>query len=497
MKDFSKFLEEVTIKGNPAIPGEGYKQPGDKDYLSDIERRAKDRLGVTGRENPMEIGQRMGQLIGQSQRLTAGKETELEELALQIIQINFGDILEGVELDIKLVKSGKDVDKFIKQESEQESEQDMPNFRDITDPELISRIHKAKIGNNIIQGEAKNTKHILHTDEVKEGLRRIFGNNADNVFQIWDELTKLADKMDWIIPIEIKSRMMEENPEGLAGAVKIKFEEKEKKEKEESEEDFVNRILQDLSSGENPDEEDIENFQEEIAGTTPVIKARGVDFPMLLHETVKGIYELIVAVSQPGQDASPEEIRKAKIVKINVSSFKDEAEDFRTGPEIAADFRDFINENPDSSYHPNMREFILGKMMDELYISHYDFEELFRGILNKTDDARRKVDSMISEVVEELKKHELGEVLGHEEESEDGINYDALGLDKPEEPEKVSDVDYSELTQREIQSLIDDALDKGDFKEVEKLSQYLKEGKEIYLKELQLIKESHQFHTRR
>lgn len=496
MKDFSKFLEEVTIKGNPAIPGEGDKQPGDKDYLSDVERRAKDRLGLTGREHPMQFGGRIMQLVGQSQRLTAGKETELEELALQIIQSNFGDILEGVELDIKLVRSGQDVANFMQEESE-DSEQDMPNFRDITDPELISRIHKAKISNNIIQGEAKNTKHILHTDEVKEGLRRIFGNNADNVFQMWDEISKLADKMDWIIPIEVKSRMMEEAPQGMAGAVKVDWKQEEKEEKEESEEDFVNRILQDLSSGENPDEEDIEDFQEEIAGTTPVIKARGVDFPMLLHETVKGIYELIAAVSQPGQDASPEEIRKAETVKINVSSFEDEAEDFRTGPEIAADFRDFINENPDSSYSPNMRAFIFGKMMDESYMTPDEFLSLFRGILNKTDDARRKVDSMISEIVEELKKYELGEVLGHEEESEDGINYDALGLDKPEEPEQVSDVDYSELSQKEIQSLIDDALDNGDFKEVEKLSQYLKEGKEIYLKELQLIKESHQFHTRR
>ena len=30
MKDFKKFLEEVTIKGNPGVPGEGEKQPSDK-----------------------------------------------------------------------------------------------------------------------------------------------------------------------------------------------------------------------------------------------------------------------------------------------------------------------------------------------------------------------------------------------------------------------------------------------------------------------------------
>ena len=53
------------------------------------------------------------------------------------------------------------------------------------------------------------------------------------------------------------------------------------------------------------------------------------------------------------------------------------------------------------------------------------------------------------------------------------------------------------MSQREIQELIDDALDAGDYKRVEMLSQYLKEGKEIYLKELERINESHLFHTRR
>jgi hypothetical protein len=492
MKNFQKFLEEVTIKGNPGIPGEGSKRPEDKSYLSDVERRAKQRLGLTGREHPMQFGGRIMELVNKSQRMTRGKESELEQLAIDVILSNFGDILEGVELDIKLVRSGQEVANFMQEESEEEND-DLPKFREINDPELINRIHKAKVGNNIIQGEAKNTKHMLHTDEVKDGLKRIFADNYDEIFSAWDEISKLADKMDWIIPVDVKSRMMEQAPEGMAGAVKVDW---KPKEKEESDEDFAQKILQDLSAGEDPNQEDVEQFQEEIEGTTPVIKARGIDFPMLLHETVKGIYELIASVSQPSQDASPEEIEKAETVKFNVSSFEDEAEDFRTGPEIAADFRDFINQNPDSSYSPNMRAFIFGKMMDESYMTPDAFLNLFRGILNKTPEARAKVDSMISEIVEELKRYELGEVLGHEEKTEDDIDYDSLGISKPKESEE-EDIDYSKLSQKEISNLIDSALDKGDFKEVEKLTQFLKEGKEIYLNELKMIRESHQFHRRR
>ena len=66
-----------------------------------------------------------------------------------------------------------------------------------------------------------------------------------------------------------------------------------------------------------------------------------------------------------------------------------------------------------------------------------------------------------------------------------------------EEEKETGEVDYSELTQRELQELIDDALDSGDFTKVKMLAQYMKEGKEIYLKEVERINEGHNFHTRR
>ena len=65
------------------------------------------------------------------------------------------------------------------------------------------------------------------------------------------------------------------------------------------------------------------------------------------------------------------------------------------------------------------------------------------------------------------------------------------------EEETSGEVDYSELTPRELTELIDDALDAGDYERVKMLSQYMKEGKEIYLKELERINEGHNFHTRR
>jgi hypothetical protein len=504
MKDFKKFLEEVTIKGNPSVPGEGGKQPGDKDYLKDTEARAKARLGLSGRENPGQIGGRLMQLLQQSQQVTRGREEDLENLAKEIITQNYGEILDGVELDIKLLRSGGQIAKFMKDcEEEQDDDEESPNFRMVKDPATINKIHKAKLGNNIIQGEAKNTKNIIAMQEVKDGLVDIFGPQAEEILNMWKEMSSLADKMDWIIPIDVKADMMERHPEGMAGAVSVDWKPNQKEEKEEKEgessEDFAKRILDDLAKGDEPDEKDKEEFGEEVQGATPRIRARGIDFPMLIHETVKGIYQLIASIQFPAEDASKEEIEMAQTVKLNISSFEDEAEDFRTGPEIAADFRDFINVNPEVK-HPNMRAFIFGKMMDSNYISDVDFLKLFRGILNKTPDARRKIDEMIDEVNKELNNYELGQVIDVEdpnfgnEEEEDTM---MPGRAEQEVPQQQSEIDYSELTQRELADLIDVALDKKDFKRVEMLAQYMKEGKEIYLKELERINEGHNFHTRR
>ena len=480
MKSFQKFLEEVTIKGNPAIPGEDGKKPGDKDYLRDVESRAKGRLGISGREHPMQFGGRLMQLLSQSQRVTRGREEELEELAKEIILQNYGEILDGVELDIKLVRSGQQIAQFMQDCNSEQEDQEAPQMRQIKDPATINKIHKAKLGNNIIQGEAKNTKHIIATEEVKDGLIEIFGPQADQILDMWKEMSNLADKMDWIIPIEHKAGMMEQAPEGMAGAVSVDWKPKQKEDqpKEDEDDDFASKILNDLANEEEPQEDDVEELQDEFESMQPRIRARGIDFPMLIHETVKGIYELIASVQFPSEGASEAEIQQAQTVKLNVSSFMDEAEDFRTGPEIAADFRDFINANSKAT-HPNMRAFIFGMLMDSNYISDEEFLKLFRGVLNGTPEARKKIDEMIDEVNQKLNQYELGQVIDVEEPE---IEIPQTSTQKQ---------DYSEMSQRQIQDLIDDALDAGDMDKVRMLSQYLKEGAQVYLSELERLNEGY------
>ena len=119
------------------------------------------------------------------------------------------------------------------------------------------------------------------------------------------------------------------------------------------------------------------------------------------------------------------------------------------------------------------------------------------------DQYKRDVEQWERERDEETKyrqqQQEEGETIepGKEEEEESDIDKLVKQSLYGGEEETSGEMDYSELTPRELTELIDDALDAGDYERVKMLSQYMKEGKEIYLKELERINESHINHNRR
>lgn len=511
MKSFQKFLEEISIKGNPGIPGEGGRREGEPNYVSDSERRARTRLNARegDQREIMQNGQRMMQLLKTSMAKTAGKEDQLTQLAESVFRSLYQDLIDRyeIELDIKLIKPGKVKDWMDEQEEE---DQDPPEeFRRVTDEDIKNEIYKRKIANLIIQGEAKNTKHILHSDEVKEGLNEIFGEEeGEEMFNLWDEMSKIADKMDWMIPIDIKSDMMEKEPQGMAGACSVGWKPKENKEEEDTDEEEEGEEYfgdEDEEEMYSDDDQPMERFDE-----TPILRARGVDFPMLLHESVKALFELLSIGS------IPEDKTIASTALMN-NGINDEPEDFRYGPEIASDLRDFVNQNEKVDTYPNVREELYKLMVDKETMPTKDFLELMRGILAKTDRARSAVDRLINKVIETIKedKDAMRKYQQDMDEYESRMKEIEADKNRPkpkhkeEEREEDSEIEriikqsnqpketgYADMAPSEIQALIDDALDNGDYEKVKMLSQYLKEGREIYLKEVEMILENKNPHTK-
>lgn len=348
MKRFDQFIkEEIDLRGNTGIPD---------DFMGNAEKQASKNLGVPigvrqdDRQAMQQHGRQIMDLVGklnapnglvaQSKKIIySGSEEEvekrlvaLEDLAKEIIIEKYQDILEAsekpVELDIKMLRPGKKVTDEMPDLEDVEATPP-PRQEELKDDEIKKSVDKKKILNVINQGEAKATKNIVRfSEKVEPGLKAIFGDKWKGILDMWLEIIDAADKMDWILPTDIKANMMKDAPEGMAGACQVEW---KKDEDDEDEEDNDNEEREESCK---IDEDGVQLCGDQEDYDKIVIKAIGTDFPMLLHEAVKGIWSLL----KSGAIKNDEEL--AKIIADNTGTYADEAQDFKYGVSMQAMFRD-------------------------------------------------------------------------------------------------------------------------------------------------------------
>ena len=581
MKNFEKFIkEEVDLRGNKGVPTD-FMRKSDEEAARNLGIRPDDESQMRNLWPSFEGAMRQSQQIlstgpnGQrlSQPELQERITKLEELAEKVVRDQFGELLDSsikpIELDIKLVPMGsvnreigdinqvpqqtkqptekdqEEQDKRDEEKDEEEKEEcetcatgeeEEQEQEEVPGTDLVDAVEKKKILNMITQAAGKSTKDIIRaSDIVDEGLQQIFGDGYRTILNLWVQMSDIADKMDWVIPIDRKASMMKNQPGGMAGAVQVKWE------------SFSGNLYN-------------MNLLLEKEATKIVIKSAGVDFPMLIHETIKGIFLFL----QSG--AIKKDKKTAEIVKRATSSFMDEAQDFRYGPPALQMLLNFVNKFSESGDYKRLetrvftmlavdkeramseaknapeehKQFLQKKadvartdkqFLDIMKSMFSVFDSVERGgkiefIVNEerfnTSLAKTEIKKIVDYIVKDIEdyKREIEEWEQEEREREEESKYRQQQQEEDEtmepgkeeeesdidklvkqslyggEEETEGEVDYADLTPRELQELIDAALDEGDYKKVQMLAQYMKEGKEIYLKELERINEGHSFHTR-
>ena len=571
MKTFGEFLkEEVDLRGNKGITS---------DFMSKSEEEARQSLGVAldderqmGRiwpefeQNSMQSNQLLR--TGQDGRELNPEQLEerikrLEVLAETVVREEFGDILDTaikpIELNIKLVRQGsvanqisdirnvpqraeqpteqqqeeqdkKDEEKRKEEEeerSEEEKVQHAEEGEEVPGTNLSLAIDKKKLLNMITQAAGKSTKDIIRISEtVEQELTQIFGERqGKQILDKWVRMSDLADKMDWVIPIDRKSQMMKNMPQGMAGACQVIWE-------SHSGSEYNMSLLL------------------EKEATKIVIKSVGIDFPMLIHETIKGIYLFL----QSG--AVKKDKETAKIIKKATSSFMDEAQDFRYGPPALEMLVKFINKFPESSEYKRLdtRVFTIlaydkERAKDESKESSPEFKQYLekRADICRTDDqfseimkslfstfdlqgpqfvlnedkfndshAKDEISKIIKYIVDDIEdyKREIEEWEREQKERQEEESWKSQSQEI--EPEEESDIDklvrqslsgeqpeptqqkpYDQMTMVEIQQAIDDAVAEENYELAGELTnKYLKgEAKKVWENELLRINEN--LHIRR
>jgi hypothetical protein len=488
--NFNKFIGEASLIGNEGIPGEG-NDSDSKSLLKWITISSDEESRNFERENRQDINNMMG-MVNEAMRIQAGHEDELSKLSEKTIRKIYGSLLDDVTLDLKIVgPSDRDL-----KDMHEEMEESSP-LENLEDEGIINEIKRRKILRTIQQGKGLNVKEIMNLPEFIEGIRQILGgDNADKYLILLNRISNTAQWYDWNLPSQAKESMHKNAPPGACD-LEVKKKENSENKEEESPEDVLNRILSDLENG-KIDSDDMEDL---LDGYQSTVKARAYDLGLLIHEAVKGVYKLITQTSlmsvtdNLGPDA-------AEIVMMNTETLFDEIEEQKFGKKIQKLLFRVVNENPAvkkelskledeeeiASFLEQLHWLFFGKLA--LMQPASKMLEIINDILKKSmeegDVISRLADPVVKEVLEDLegeKEYQRSKNSEDSEDEEDDEEYDDVSrtstAPKGFEDNKLKgkEKDLSDLSRSEINSLIDDALDRGDFKEVKRLSDHLESRK--------------------
>jgi hypothetical protein len=375
--------------------------------------------------------QMMFQIMGEISQIETRHKEALERLAIDIVSEEF-DLPEQM-LEATLSPPGSPLSH--REEEEEEDDDDESTQPNIPKQpksakrmeELEMEVDKRRVINSLMQGAAKKGHYIFHmvADELDAIDPRLMG--------LYGKLMSLADFQYWVIPDTMMTGQ-------VGGVEKIEWRKAEKAEDKD-------------------EEEDMEDINLEEGDDMPVVVAKAWIFPLLVHELIKGALELAALNWADGHldfDEQKEVIEKADT---------DEGEiwGMRLGPGMWEKFLDCIGtENYD------IKQWLFRELTK---LPAKQFHEFMKEILSGSQKC--------GEVVDTLKRL-------HQEDSGDSLTdmFNDTGYDdmddilshlgqEPETEEDDTEVDYSKMSKREIEELINQALDSGDFDLVEKLHKYI------------------------
>ncbi len=374
--------------------------------------------------------QMMFQIMGEISEIETRHKDALEQLAIDIVSEEF-DIPEQM-LEATLTPPGSQLSI---DPDEDEDEDDSPEIEMPKKPksaqrmeELELEVDKRRVINALMQGAAKKGHYIFHmvADELDALDPRLMG--------LYGKLMSLADFQYWIIPDSVMGGQ-------VGGVEKIEWRKAEKPE--------------------NKDEEnDMERIDVEEGDDIPVVVAKAWIFPLLVHELIKGTLELS-AINWADDHLDFEE-QKEVIQKADTP--EGEIWGMRLGPGMWEKFLECID-----SENYDIKQWLFRELTK---LPAKQFHEFMKEILSGSQRCKEVVDTLkdlhksdssdsLEDMFDETGYDDMGDIL------------DNLGVEPEVEDTESEEVDYSRMSKNEIMKLIDQALDKGDFKTVEELHKYI------------------------
>ena len=319
------------------------------------------------------LRQLMNTVVQAMQRLVmiqSQNAEELEALAVKLVKDELGIPDGAMQFDAQLVMQPMGAAEGMKSEPEMPSEEEVEELMGDIENFNLERA-KRRFINSLIQGAAFKGGHmyVMVRDEINDINPQLM-----NLYAVTQALMEHAY---WIFP----------DMEGMAGG----------------------------GGGQMGQSE----FDPET--DPPTVKARAVTFPLLVHELVKGVYEVF------GTHGLPDDPRQAEMVLSAEDSLPSEIWDSRLGPIF---WEKFVSTYPMELFEDDMKHIQHYLFMRFSSLSAEEFMTLAKKILKGDPEGQRIIQRMVDEIVKELKEQDYKDAMGDEDEDEgyDDVDLSDLGL---------------------------------------------------------------------
>ena len=385
---------ETPLSDNPGLPGKeedefdnSFAELIASERFKQVVEKVKHYTGmedISSQNAFMQLQMMMMQAVQTVKSIESNNEGYLEQLAVDLVKKELSIPDDAFQYDVELQSMPGQIDtsKMISEPEElddeevqqkfgvdsDEAEDDLENFMAAFEKFDLEKA-KRRFINSLIQGASKKGHYMFHL--VEEQLNNI----NPQLLNLYGVLMSVNDLLYWIMPDQIIMSAAGDG-EGVQGS-------------------------------------------EEIDDTTdpPTIRAKGLFFPVLIHELIKGVYEVL------GTSGLPDDPKAAEMVMGQTDTLPYEVWDLRLGPVI---WDKFTAAYPDKLYEDDMREIQNYFFSRFSALSTDDFFEMARMILSGSEEGKKLVSDMVNEIISELKQQEFDDAMSQYSNDDDD---DDMGLD--------------------------------------------------------------------
>lgn len=366
--------KETPFHNFPAIPNmdrdfiELISSKRFKDSVDKVRMAMGDTRAIQG-ENPlMQLMMTVGQAMQRLVMIQSQNKEQLEDLAVELVKKEMGIPEGAMQFDAELVTQPMGAAEGMKSESEMPSEEEIEEFMGDVENFNLERA-KRRFINSLIQGAAFKGGHMYNL------VRNEINDINPQLMNLYAVTQSLMEHAYWIFP----------DMEGMAGGGGGQ-----------------------MGQSEFDDETD-----------PPTVKARAVTFPLLVHELVKGVYEVF------GTHGLPDDPRQAEMVLKAEDSLPAEIWDSRLGPIF---WEKFVATYPMELFDEDKKHIQHYLFMRFSTLSAEEFMRVAKMILTGDPKGQQYIQRMVDDIVRELKDQEFRDAMGDEDEDYDDIDLSDLGL---------------------------------------------------------------------